>query len=385
MTITAEVHMSIEEIGYDVWSALAPTNNPFLHFPFLKQLEASRSVGPQETGWIPRYLELKDATSTVALLPLYLKLDSYGEYIFDWAWARAAQQAGIHYYPKLVVAVPYTPATGERLLYREGDDPKRLWTYALQALESIAQSMEVSSVHVLFCQANEAEFIGTRPGWDTRLTRQYHWRRRPEWTQFEDYLGSMKSRHRKAVRRERRLIRDQGLKIQAVEGAQLTEEQWRKLREFYLLTVYAKGGFPYLTESFFHQGGALQEHALAFFAYLDEQPIAGALCFRSGSHLYGRYWGTTLYSPSLHFELCYYAPIEWALNNGIDRYEAGAQGEHKIKRGFDPVSCYSAHHIVNPRLSHAVSNFLAQERAHTEDDILYLSRYSPFRAEDEET
>ena len=384
MTIMAEVHASIDDIGSDVWTTLAPPHNPFLHFPFLKQLEISRSIGPQETGWMPRYLELKEEGSTVALLPLYLKLDSYGEYIFDWAWARAAQQAGIRYYPKLVIAVPYTPATGERLLCRDSSDSEKLWTYALQALESIAQRMEVSSIHILFCQPHEAEYIGSRPGWDTRLTRQYHWKRRPEWETFDDYLGSMKSRHRKAVRRERRLIVEQGLTIRPVLGSELTDEHWKKLREFYLLTVHAKGGFPYLTESFFHQGGALHQHALAFFAYLNDTPIAGALCFQSGDHLYGRYWGTTLYSPSLHFELCYYAPIEWALQNGIQRYEAGAQGEHKIKRGFDPVSCYSAHHIVHPGLSHAVSDFLAQERAHTEDDILYLSKFSPFRTEDEE-
>ena len=381
MSLSAEIHTSIEAIGEKVWDRLAPNDNPFLSYRFLYELEASKSVGPQESGWLPHHIELKDGDDTCALIPLYIKLDSYGEYIFDWAWARAAHQAGIQYYPKLVVAVPFTPVTGQRILWGNAGESTELWTKCLEALKLFAKRLEASSVHILFCTDSESQQIAQHEGWEARLSRQYHWQRRPEWACFEDYLNSMKSRHRKAVRRERRLIKEQGLEIRPVRGEELTREHWRKLRDFYLYTVHAKGGYPYLSAAFFEQGNAQAKHALAFFAYLNDEPIAGALCFHAGANLYGRYWGTQLYSPSLHFELCYYAPIEWALNNGIARYEAGAQGEHKIKRGFEPVACHSAHYIVHPRLREAIGEYLSHERANTEDELLYLSKFSPFRVE----
>ena len=381
MSQTAEIHSSIEAVGREAWQKLAPPNNPFLSFDFLFQLEQSSSVGPQETGWIPHYLTIKSADEVQAVAPLYVKLDSYGEYIFDWAWARAAHQAGIRYYPKLVIAVPFTPVTGPRLLCAPTTDTQALWSQGVQALEALAEKLGASSVHILFCTSEESQAIGHAPHWESRLSRQYHWQRRSEWANFDDYLSSMKSRHRKAVRRERRVVRDQGLDIRAIEGHDLTKDHWRKLREFYLYTVHAKGGYPYLSEAFFEQGRALAEHAIAFFAFLGDEPIAGALCFRGQDNLYGRYWGTKLYSPSLHFELCYYAPIEWALSHGINRYEAGAQGEHKIKRGFEPVACHSAHYIADPRLREAIREYLNHERANTEDELLYLSKFSPFRAE----
>ena len=379
MPQTAEIHQSIEAIGKVVWDSLAPRDNPFLSYDFLRQLERSGSVGSQESGWLPHYLEIKDTHDALAVIPLYIKLDSYGEYIFDWAWARAAHQAGIRYYPKLVAAVPFTPVTGPRLLTRASSPTSDLWAKCLGALEVLAERLQASSVHILFCTDEESQLISQNANWEPRLSRQYHWQRRPEWLTFDDYLNSMKSRHRKAVRRERRLVRDQGLRILAVEGPDLSPEHWRRLREFYLYTLNAKGGYPYLTEQFFDQGGDLAQSALAFFAYLENEPIAGALCFRAEENLYGRYWGTKLYSPSLHFELCYYAPIEWAIGQGIQRYEAGAQGEHKIKRGFEPVACHSAHYIADPRLRTAISQYLSQERANTEDEILYLSKYSPYR------
>ena len=269
------------------------------------------------------------------------------------------------------MAVPFTPVTGQRILWGDTGESTELWTKCLEALKLFAKRLEASSVHILFCTGSESQQISQHEGWESRLSRQYHWQRRPEWTCFEDYLNSMKSRHRKAVRRERRLIQEQGLEIRAVRGEELTCEHWRKLRDFYLYTVHAKGGYPYLSAAFFEQGNAQAKHALAFFAYLNDEPIAGALCFHAGANLYGRYWGTQLYSPSLHFELCYYAPIEWALNNGIARYEAGAQGEHKIKRGFEPVACHSAHYIAHPRLREAIGEYLSHERANTEDELLY--------------
>ena len=381
MSQTAEIHSKIEAVGRDVWESLAPSNNPFLSYDFLFQLEQSHSIGAQETGWLPQYLSIKTGDETQAVAPLYIKLDSYGEYIFDWAWARAAHHAGIRYYPKLVVAVPFTPVTGPRLLCSSNEDPKSLWAKYIRALETLAERLGASSVHILFCTSEESRLIGEVPHWESRLSRQYHWQRRPEWATFDDYLSSMKSRHRKAVRRERRLVREQGLTIKAIDGPMLTRAHWRKLREFYLYTVQSKGGYPYLSEEFFEQGTSLSNHAIAFFAYLGDEPIAGALCFRGRDNLFGRYWGTKLYSPSLHFELCYYSPIEWALNNGISRYEAGAQGEHKIKRGFEPVACHSAHYIAEPKLRAAIKEYLEHERANTEDELLYLSKYSPFRSE----
>ena len=383
MSQTAEIHSSIQAVGREAWDRLAPANNPFLRYDFLYQLEHSKSVGPQETGWLPHYLTIKYKDDLQAVAPLYVKLDSYGEYIFDWAWARAAHQAGIQYYPKLVVAVPFTPVTGPRILCAKNDDYENLWRRGIQAIEVFAERLGASSAHVLFCTPEESAVISETEHWESRLSRQYHWERRVEWKTFDDYLDSMKSRHRKAVRRERRLVQDQGLTVQAIEGPALTAEHWRKLREFYLYTLHAKGGYPYLSEQFFEEGTTLVEHAVGFFAYLQDEPIAGALCFRGQQNLYGRYWGTKLYSPSLHFELCYYAPIEWALKNGISRYEAGAQGEHKIKRGFEPVACHSAHYIADPRLRDAIREFLSRERANTEDEILYLSKFSPFRLEAE--
>ena len=312
-------------------------------------------------------------------MPLYEKHHSFGEFIFDWGWASAAQRAGIPYYPKLVSQIPYTPVTGPRLLVKRGENPEPLWEYLRQGAEQVAKRIRACSVNVLFNTAEEHHFLASK-GWSGRDSYQFHWVNESGWRNFEDFLGALRSPDRKKIRRERRDVVEQGLNPILKRGTELTPGDWDVLWELYLLTQTSKGSQPYLTRGFFRwMAEKLPHRVVATLASEGGRVVAGSLFLQKGQGLYGRYWGDYGQHPFLHFELCYYLPIEWALAQGITRVEAGAQGEHKLKRGFMPRPCYSNHWIRHPGLARAITNWLPDEAEQVKLEMSTLADLGPFR------
>lgn len=363
MSLRIEVVESLAGVEPAAWDRLVPAEEPFCEHGFLHALEASGSVGEPETGWLPRHVLVHEGTQLVAAMPLYVKLDSYGEFIFDWGWADAARRARVAYYPKLVSAVPFTPVTGRRLLTESGPRTEELRRALVGAARQIAADVKASSVHVLF-ETDDEQRSMTEAGMLPRLSHQYHWRNPGTWRTFDDYLASMRSAARKGVRRERRLAREHGLELSMRTGAELGDAEWAALADFYTRTCRAHGSPSYLTRGFFSEIRRRFSHRVAAsFAHEDGTPVAGALFFHRDHSLYGRYWGARRTLEAMHFELCYYLPIEWGLERGLERFEAGAQGEHKVKRGLLPTACYSSHWIGHAGLAEAVAEFLPREAA----------------------
>lgn len=379
-TLSADVLSSIAEIPATVWNGLAPSHdgvvdNPFLDHAFLLALERSGSVSGR-TGWQPQHLLLSDSAGTpVGAMPLYLKSHSQGEYVFDHGWAEAFQRAGGEYYPKLQCAVPFTPVTGPRFLAR--DDASRI--ALIRTAETLATRNNISSVHATFVGEAEAE-LARASGWLVRHDTQYHWHN-DGFSSFEDFLGTLSSRHRKVTRRERRdALEAEGLTVKWLTGADLTESVWDAFFEFYQDTGSRKWGHPYLNRRFFSLlSEAMADRVLLMFAYDGDEPIAGTLSLIGHDRLYGRYWGTTRNVPFLHFELCYYQAIDYAIAHQLKIVEAGAQGEHKLARGYAPAITRSVHWIGHPGLRDAVARFVAQERASVALEQEALERYTPFR------
>jgi predicted N-acyltransferase len=372
-----EVIHDIRSIPEAEWNRLVSPDDPFTDHRFLAALEESQSVG-QKAGWLPVHLAARRAGVLVDARPLYLKNNSYGEYIFDWGWAEAAHRAGIAYYPKLVSAVPFTPASGRRLLT---DDPA-VQNALIDATHSVADVTNAHSTHLLFVTEKEHQLLCERTEFTGRVTHQFHWNN-DGYTDFEGWLSSFRSRRRKEIRRERRAAASSEVEIHMLRGPDLTAEHWASLREFYEDTTSRKHAEAYLSRGFFEIGAdKLQDTALAFMARVNEQWVAGALCFQKGEHLYGRYWGCLPGWNALHFECCYHAPIEACIHNGWHHFEAGAQGAHKIQRGLVPVRTWSAHHLRHPGLSEAVAGAMGKEARLTEHEINELSRRAPFRRDD---
>ncbi|MBI1392155.1 MAG: GNAT family N-acetyltransferase [Alphaproteobacteria bacterium] len=366
---------SIAKIEAANWDALAGDRprNPFVGHAFLNALEASSSVG-ETAGWIPRHALVHRGDTLVACAPAYFKLHSRGEYIFDHHWADAYERAGGRYYPKLLVAAPFTPATGPRLLAL--DDAARAGLAA--GLIEAALQFRVSSLHVNFIDATDDAALADA-GFLLRETSQYHWFNR-DYRTFDDFLAALSSRKRKAVRRERRQTLDSGLAIRVLRGADITPAHWAAFWRFYQDTGARKWGMPYLTREFFAIAAqTMGEDLLMFVAERDGLPVAGALNVVGGDCLYGRYWGCTEYAPFLHFELCYYQAIEYAINHGFARVEAGAQGEHKIARGYEPVKTRSRHWIADRGFRAAIETYLEQERAQNAEELDCLAEYAPYR------
>jgi predicted N-acyltransferase len=366
-------------VAPEAWDALIGRDNPFVTWAFLRHLETSRSVGPG-TGWVPAHILVRDQSGDlIAACPNYLKDDSYGEYIFDWGWADASERNGIRYYPKLVVGVPFTPATGPRLLvHPEAADPDALRTLLGEALISAAEELDASSVHVLFCTEDEAEVLA-RGAFFRRGTHQFHWRN-PGYEDFDDFLSQLRSSARKQLRKERRRVRESGVELSLRPGDEVTDEEWVKLFRLYTSTSNRKWGRPYLTRAFFRGAReAIGPLARVAFARDEGEIIAGALSFARGDHLYGRYWGTFRDVDCLHFELCYYQLIDAAIREGRTLVEAGAQGPHKLKRGFLPVMTHSAHHLRHPRLHAALEQAMGMERDHLERELAEVQAEGPFR------
>ena len=368
--VIAKVASGVAGLNAHAWDRLAG-DDPFLGHAFLSALEDSHSVGPG-TGWTPAPILVEDdAHHLVAAMPSYLKTHSQGEYVFDHGWAEAWESAGGQYYPKLQVAVPFTPVPGARLL---GHRPQQL----LAAAEAVTVQNEMSSAHLTFIDddgASECE----RRGWLIRHGVQYHWLNRG-YGSFDDYLGALSSRKRKTIRKERAAAVD-GIEIQTLRGSEITSVEWDAMWAFYQDTGSRKWGRLYLTRAFFNLvGERMGDRVLLFLAVRGGQPIAGALNFLSGNTIYGRYWGATEEVPFLHFELCYYRAIDWAIEHGLSQVQAGAQGEHKIARGYEPVITKSAHFIPNRSFREAVADFLETERAAIANEVDWLRRDLPYRS-----
>ena len=378
--LTASLHPSIAAIAPDAWNACAGADNPFVSHAFLSALEDSGSTGPR-TGWLPQHLAISDEAGRVlAVAPCYAKSHSYGEYVFDHGWAEAFMSAGGAYYPKLQVAMPFSPVPGPRLMAR----PDALITHAqlADALADACAALDLSSVHVTFCTAAESAAL-REAGWLTRTGVQFHWHNQG-YTDFEDFLARLATRKRKQIRRERRDAHAAGLDFRVLRGHEIAPAQWAAFYRFYTSTIDRKWGSAYLTEDFFPLlSRALGDRVVLMLAYQGTKPVAGALNLMGSDTLYGRNWGCVGEFPFLHFELCYYQAIDFAIAHGLARVEAGAQGEHKIQRGYLPAATHSAHHIAHRGLRGAVARFLEQEQARINDDMALLAAYSPYRAEGE--
>ncbi|WP_426042331.1 GNAT family N-acetyltransferase [Brevundimonas sp. TWP2-3-4b1] len=376
---TLHVHDSLAASGREAWDACAaPTGDPFVSFDFLHACEASGSAVASQ-GWGPRHLTLMGPDDTVlGCMPLYLKGHSQGEYVFDHAWADAYQRAGGRYYPKLLGAVPFTPATGPRFLHAPGTDEATVRAALIQGALTLTERLGVSSLHVNFPTQPEWSAMG-EAGMLRRQDMQFIWRNEGYQT-FDDFLAALSSNRRKTIRRERRDARA-GLDIRVLTGADLTEAHWDAFFEFYQDTGARKWGRPYLTREYFSLIGQTMADRIALvMAFRDGAPIAGALNFIGRDALYGRQWGALEEVPFLHFELCYYQAIEFAIAHGLSRVEAGAQGEHKMARGYLPSPVYSAHYIADPALRGPVAQYLVQESAGVEAEIAAMTaEYSPYR------
>lgn len=378
-TLTFELLDGLTSLDAGAWDACIPPGAPFTTHAFLSALEDSGSVGG-DSGWRPLHLCARTSDGTVAgVAPLYLKSHSYGEYVFDWAWADAYARAGGTYYPKLQCAVPFTPATGPRLLVRP-NAPAGTRLALAKELVGIAERLNVSSLHVTFPDEADRETLA-QAGLMKRTGHQYHWENRGYAT-FDDFLAALSSRKRKAIRKERQAVFDAGVTLRALQGTEITQNHWRAFYRFYRNTVDQKWGGAYLTPSFFPlMGERLGDRVVLVTAEHGGRVVAGALNLVGGDTLYGRNWGCDTDFKFLHFETCYYQAIEFAINRGLAWVEAGAQGHHKIQRGYLPRPTYSAHWIADPGFRTSVARFLVQETAAVEEEMAELAALSPFRQE----
>jgi predicted N-acyltransferase len=371
----------LAEIPASDWNALAGNTNPFLRHEFLDALEASGCVSAK-TGWQPQHLAIHgDGPRRGPLLgavPLYLKNHSYGEYVFDWAWADAYARAGLSYYPKLVASVPFTPATGPRLLTRAQADAVVVKERLVQGARELLERSGASSLHWLFLTEEDARLLAD----NNHLLRtgyQFHWRN-AGYRDFEDFLSTFTAQKRKKIKRERRYVQEAGILMQTLTGDDITPAHWEVFYEFYRSTIRRHGAIPYLGLDFFHRlGERLREQVVLILARRGAEYVAGALNLRGADTLYGRYWGSRGDFHSLHFETCYYSAIEYCIERGLKRFEAGAQGEHKLARGFAPAITRSAHLLVHPRFNRAVADYLERERSDVAAYVDELNEHVPFK------
>ena len=378
--LTATIHAATADIPEDIWNGLAPNiggrpDNPFHEHAFFRALEES-GCATARTGWQPQHIVLSEDGEPVGLMPLFLKSHSMGEYVFDHAWADAFERAGGDYYPKLQGAVPFTPAVAEKLLL--GDNRPQTLPGLLAAARQLTGRHNASSAHLTFLPREQAEAVAAE-GWLHRTDTQFHWINRG-YSSFEDFLDTLASRKRKTIRRERREALADGLTVRWLSGTDLREEHWDAFFDFYEDTGSRKWGRPYLNRTFFSLlGQYMADRVVLMLAYDGKTPIAGALNFSGRTRLFGRNWGATRDVPFLHFELCYYQAIDYAIAHRLEVVEAGAQGEHKLARGYEPVLTHSVHWIAHPGLREAISDYLGRERRSVARDQDILERYTPFR------
>ncbi|MDS4039961.1 MAG: GNAT family N-acetyltransferase [Candidatus Competibacter sp.] len=372
---------SLTEIPAAEWNALVPDRNPFLSHEFLSALERHHCVG-EHSGWLPWPVVCRAGDGRLlGAAPLYLKFNSYGEFVFDWGWAEAYRRQGLPYYPKLVGAIPYTPVTSPRLLLAPDQPRPRETARALIdfVLEE-SRCRQLSSIHWLFPAPPDLEPLLER-GFMPRLGCQFHWHNRG-YRDFQDFLDTFTAKRRKNINRERRLVREAGLELRVLRGRDVGEAQWATVHDFYRSTFHRLGGVPTLTLPFFQEiATTLDDRILLVLAFAGDRAVAGAISFRDATTLYGRHWGCRADYDSLHFEACYYQGLEYCIHHGLRRFEPGAQGEHKIYRGFMPTLTHSTHWIADPGFRRAIADFLGREAPAVRDYARRLLQHSPYRDE----
>ena len=370
----------LDDIPAKEWDALGDPRYPFLRSDFLAALERGGSVG-KRSGWQPFFVTLTDDRGLAAAAPGWLKTHSYGEFVFDFAWAQAYARHGLAYYPKLVVAAPFTPATGPRLLVRQGLDRSRVVPLLLAALEGAADERGLSSTHVLFPDEADRSIIAAREGWLMRRDCQFHWRNRG-YACFEDFLAGFTAEKRKKARRERRRVVEGGITFRAVHGHEATRIEVLTAWELHRTTFRQRGSEPYLSaETFVAIARSMGGSLLFQFAMQGEEIVAVAVCFVGGDTLYGRYWGAAGDFHSLHFEACYHQGVEYCIAHGLSRFEPGTQGEHKVARGFEPTATHSAHRIADPRFARAIADYLRAEGAAVDEYAAGVRAHVPYRTD----
>ena len=363
---------SLADIDPHEWNALTATGNPFIQYDFLRALEQHGCL--QSWGWEPNYLVAIDGNELVGASPAYVKHNSYGEFVFDWAWADAYQRNGEQYYPKLVIAAPFTPATGPRLLTRAGCAQAVIQQHLIQAAIAFVADNNLSTAHWLFCNDDDRTQF-QHEGMLIRSDFQYHWSNH-DYDNFDHFLEQLSSKKRKNIKRERRRVAEAGITTEIINGDELSEQQWYLLYDFYRITFLKKSGAATLTLDFFQ---AMSHRLRAIFARHDRNIVAGAICFEGNDTLYGRHWGCYQEYDSLHFEVCYYAGIDYCIQNGLQRFEPGAQGEHKIARGFLPTRTYSAHWIAHDLYRNAIRQHLFHETRALNDYYQQLISSQPYK------
>lgn len=368
---------SIATIGATTWNGLAGTDNPFTRYEFLWGLEQTGCT-TTATGWQPHHVLVQDGSEPVAVMPLYLKTNSYGEYVFDWSWANAYQSHGYRYYPKFVTAVPFTPSVGSRYFIRPGVEPGPVLALIRERIMSEAERIQGSSWHVLFPTPAQHDALA-----DTGLLRrrgcQFHWHNK-DYRDFEHFLEGLNSRKRKNIRKERERVAASGVTFDIVEGADIASERWQRFYDFYQSTYMMRGMQGYLTREFFeYLSQAMPEQVVMNVARQEGKDIAAALFFKSSTTLFGRYWGSLRDYQFLHFETCYYQGQDYAIAQGLKRFDSGAQGEHKIQRGFEPIPTYSNHWIKDAGFAAAIENFLEEEAPHIDRYKEGAATLLPFR------
>jgi predicted N-acyltransferase len=374
----AETLSSIDAVGAAEWNQLAGSGQPFVRHEFLAAMEHSGAVGPG-TGWEPCHLVLRDPAGHLAgALPLYEKTDSWGEFVFDFAWADAYRRAGLRYYPKLVAAIPFTPVSGPRLLTAADTDRTTVVAALVGAARELADDRQASSLHLLFPPADDAPLLAAN---DLLLRKdcQFHWHN-AGYTEFDDFLATFTAAKRKKVRRERRRVREAGVRFRILAGGDVDDGLWEQVMPLYASSFWRRGREPYLNAAFFAEiGRTLPEHLVVVLAEFGGEPIAVAICFRDADTFYGRYWGSAGRYHSLHFETCYYQGIDYCIAEGLSVFEPGTQGEHKISRGFVPVATWSAHWLSHPQFAAAVDDYLVREREHIDEYMDVVRRHVPYR------
>ncbi|WP_228895919.1 GNAT family N-acetyltransferase [Pseudoduganella aquatica] len=377
MSYRPDVISSLAEVGEAAWNGLLAAQgetNPFLSYAFLHAMHESGSASA-ETGWQPQYLALWDGGELAAAMPLYVKSHSYGEYVFDWAWADAYHRNGIEYYPKLLSAIPFTPVTGGRLLARDGQARAAL----VALLKAQQKAADISSTHVLYPPEEQAMQLH-EAGFMLRSGVQFHWLNQG-YTDFEQFLSTLEHKKRKNIRAERRKVREAGVTMRQIRGRDATDADWRFFHRCYSNTYAEHRSSPYLNLDFFQRiGAAMPGNILLVVAERAGRAIASSLVIHTEDTLYGRYWGADEHVPCLHFETAYYQPLEFCIANGIATFEGGAQGEHKMARGFLPQKTWSAHWLAHPAFADAVERFLERESGGIDDYISELNERNPFRA-----
>jgi len=376
--LTFSLIESIQDIRALEWSRVINTAHPFIQYDFLFSLEKSAAT-TLDSGWSPKHLIIKLNNELVGLMPLYLKSHSYGEYVFDFQWANAYHQSGLAYYPKLVSAIPFTPATGQRIYLDESINNQRTYQEITDFIREFCLQQDISSWHLLFSAVAESKSLSAA-NTIARLGMQYHWFNK-SYLDFEHFLSACKLKHRKNIKRERRVVKQQGFNISIINGEDISDLLWQQFFIFYQKNyIKRSGNYGYLSELFFKMlGNSMPETIVMAVASLNNQVVATSLFFKDEKTLYGRYWGASQEFEFLHFELCYYQGIEYCIRNKLDKFDAGAQGEHKIKRGFKPIKTYSNHTIIHPQFESAIRHFVGQEQIYIEQSIQELQQKLPFK------